>query len=111
MDRKEEMKRIEEEFGSHSGLVAHLTITLSMSEQPCDVTFFERGPALNVKIDPKISIALMYGAGAGKLKEMWGKIKFSNGEEASIEEIWTINPMPKNGFTDEELQTVDMAAA
>ena len=74
MDKKEGMKRIEERFGSHAGLLGYLIINLSISGQPCDVTFFKRDPAINVKIDPKINIALMYGAGAGKLKEMLEKI-------------------------------------
>jgi len=64
-----------------------------------------------VKIDKQINLALMYGAGPEKLKEMLGNIKLSNGDSVSIGEIWTINPMPKDGFTGEELVSADMSEA
>lgn len=53
----------------------------------------------------------MYGAGAIKLKEILENIKLSNGDSVSIKDIWTINPMPQNGFTQEELDSVNMAEA
>ena len=36
-------------------------------------------------------------------------MKFSDGTVASLMEIWTVNPMPKGGFTDAELDAVDLA--
>ncbi len=39
------------------------------------------------------------------------KGKFSDGTVASLMEIWTDNPMPKGGFTDAELDAVDLAEA
>jgi hypothetical protein len=84
---------------------------LSTSGQPCDITFFEKAPVINVKIDQQIALAIMYGAGAKRLQEMLGDIKLSNGNKISIGEIWTINPMPKGGFSKEELEAVDMSKA
>ena len=52
-----------------------------------------------------------YGAGAKRMAEMLSRIKFSDGTVAGIQEIWTVNPMPKSGFTDEELAAVDMSEA
>jgi hypothetical protein len=72
---------------------------------------FLKNPAISVKIDQKIDIALSYGAGANKLKELLKNIHLSNGDVVSFNEIWTINPMPENGFTDEKLQSVDMSEA
>lgn len=109
METKEAMEKIQQEFGSRFGFLGHQLIMLSMTGQPCDVTFFERSPAVDVKIDQKVNIALMYGAGAIKLKEILENIKLSNGESASINDIWTVNPMPQNGFTQKELDSVDMA--
>ena len=70
MDQKEAMQKLKEKFGDGSGLLAQQILMLSMSGQPCDVTFFKKPPALDVTIDHQISLALMYGAGAKKLQEM-----------------------------------------
>jgi len=111
MDANEAMRKIEEEFGSRLAFLGYQIVMLSMTGQPCDITFYKRKPIINVTIDQQINLALMYGAGAKKLKEMLENIKLSNGETISIAEIWTINPMPKNGFTDEELAAVDLSEA
>ena len=75
MDAQEGTKRLLELFGSRFGMLGHQILMLSLSEQPCDVTFYRKKPALDVTIDPKIHIALMYGAGAEKLKEMLENIR------------------------------------
>jgi len=111
MDTNEIMKRIEEKFGSRLGFLGYQVIMLSITGQPCDVTFYNRKPSLDVRIDQKINIAIMYGAGAKKLKEMLDNIKLSNGDVVKIKEIWTINPMPKGGFSEKELKAVDLAQA
>jgi len=111
MDANEAMKKIEKEFGSRLAFIGYQIVILSMTGQPCDITFYKRKPIINVTIDQQINLALMYGAGAKKLKEMLENIKLSNGQTISIDEIWTINPMPKNGLTDEELMAVDLSEA
>lgn len=111
MDIKEAINKLLEHYGSREAFLGNQLITLSMSGQPCDVTFYDRKPAIDVKIDPKISIALMYGAGAKKLNEILMNMKLSNGDVVSIEEIWTINPIPKGGISQEELDQVDMSKA
>ena len=111
MDTKEAMTRIEEEFGSRYGFLGHQLIMLSMTGQSCDVTFYENDPAIDVKIDQKINIALMYGASAKKLKEILESIQLSNGSVISINAIWTINAIPKGGFSKEELASVNIEEA
>lgn len=111
MDEKEAKRRIEKEFGSRFGFLGYQILMLSMTGQPCDVTFFKKKPAIDVKIDQQISLALCYGAGTHKLKEMLENIKLSNGDVISISEIWVINAMPKGGFSKEELNAVDMSKA
>jgi hypothetical protein len=111
MDTKEMIAKIEKEFGSRVGFLGHQILMLSMSGQKCDVTFYKKKPTLNVKINQQINLALMYGAGAKKLKDMLENIKLSNGDSISIDEIWTINPMPSGGFTKEKLASVDMSEA
>jgi hypothetical protein len=111
MDTKEMIEKIEEKFGSRIGFLGHQILMLSMTGQKCDITFFEKRPAIDVKIEQQINLAVMYGAGTRKLKDMLENIKLSNGDSVSIGEIWTINPMPKRGLTKEELDSVDMAEA
>ena len=84
---------------------------LSMSGQPCDVTFFQRKPALDVTIDSQINLAMMYGAGAEALKEKLERIRLSDGEVVSINDIWTLNPMPSGGLSESDLAAVDLATA
>lgn len=111
MDTNEMMKKMLERFGSRLAFLGHQITMLSATGQPCDITFYDKKPSIDVKIDKQINLALMYGAGAKRLKDMLENIKVSNGETVSIGEIWTINPMPKNGFSKEELQAVDMSGA
>jgi hypothetical protein len=109
ISKKEALKNLEKHFGGPMEMLAHMILNLSQSGQPCDVTFRDRKPALNVKIDESISLALMYGADAKKLVEMLGHIRLSNGEVVSINEIWVVFQMPGNGFSKEELEEVDLA--
>lgn len=84
---------------------------LAMSQQPADVTLYNSKPHINVKIGQKFVYALMYGAGAEKLRELLSTIELSNGATVSITEIWTINPMPAEGFESGELEAVDLKEA
>lgn len=94
--------------------IQHLFRTLNqlaLSQQPTDITLYGEKPHLNVKIDPKFVYALMYGAGAEKLGELLSSIGLSNGKTVNLKQIWTINPMPADGFTDEELTSIDLREA
>ena len=98
-------------YGSWHVFLGKLIIELSMTGQPCDITFHNKPPSVNVIIDKNIHVALMYGAGAEKLKNMLENIKLSNGTTISIADIWTINPMPSNGFSQEDLDAIDLLQA
>jgi|HubBroStandDraft_1064217.scaffolds.fasta_scaffold257144_1 hypothetical protein len=108
-EKAEMLGRLTARFGDAMGMLAFMILELSLSGQPCDVTFRDKPPALNVKIDQKISLALMYGAGAKKLQEMLTNISLSNGDVVSIGEIWVVHPMPVGGIPEEELAAVDLA--
>jgi len=109
MDNKQLMEEITEQFGSRTGLLGYGLIMLSLTGQPCDITFYNRKPLINVTIDQQVALAIMYGAGPRKLAELLSNVKLSSGEVVNIGQIWTVNPMPKEGFTDEELASVDLA--
>ncbi|MGO8632074.1 hypothetical protein ACC807_37870, partial [Rhizobium ruizarguesonis] len=55
-------------FGSREVHLAWQMLALSGSGQPCDITFYNRGPIIDTKISERISIARMYGAGASQLR-------------------------------------------
>jgi hypothetical protein len=115
MNQKEDFKRGMDAITSQSGgRIAHVFDQLrhlALSRQPADVTLYNGSPHLNVKIDAKFIYAMMYGAGAEKLAELLSAIELSNGATVSLHNIWTINPMPTNGFTDQELIDVDLQEA
>jgi hypothetical protein len=109
MDQREYTKKLTEHFGSREVFLGKMLLDLSLSGQPCDVTFYKCKPILDVRVPQKISLALLYGAGPEKLHEMLSSIKFSDGTIASIGEIWTVNPMPSGGISEEDLESVDLS--
>jgi len=111
MDIEEGKRRLQKVFGSREQMLGQMLIDLWRTGQPCDVTFYDRGPILNVKVPQSIFLALCYGAGPKKLKQLLDRIQFSDGTTIAFGEIWTINPMPTGGFTDDELAEVDIAEA
>lgn len=111
MNHQKMIKAIEDKFGSREGLLFKLLYHLALMGQACDITFRNRKPAINVTIKHDFVYALMYGCGWQKLGEMLSSIKLSNGETISINDIWTVNPMPKEGFSEEQLKQADMSEA
>ena len=111
MDTNDAMKRLQEQFGDRIGFLGFTLLMLSQTGQPCDVTFSRRDPIINVRVDQQLFLAIAYGAGHKRLAEMLNAIKFSDASTAGITEIWTINPMPKEGFTEQQLGAVDLDEA
>jgi hypothetical protein len=105
---QEAMKRLERHFGSREGMLTHNLTMLSTSGQPADITFYKRKPLINVQVSTKIGAARLYGL-ESHLSRLLKRIEFSNGMTAGLREIWTVNPMPTEGFTDEELAAVDLS--
>ena len=108
--RGEGMIKFDEIFGSRFVLLGRQILILSTLGQTCDVTFFKDEPAINVTLDRELACTAMCGAPQG-FYEMLQAIRLSNGTVAQMRDIWTINVMPKEGFTEEELEAVDMSQA
>jgi hypothetical protein len=104
------MKRLEQHFGSREGMLKRSLIMLSISGQPTDVTFYRRKPILDIRVSTKLGAAELYGL-RDRIESLMRRIEFSNGTVADLSEIWTINPMPKGGFTQAELDAVDLSEA
>jgi hypothetical protein len=110
IDLAEGRRRLEERFGGRSGVIAWMLLSLSGSGQPTDVTFYRRGPILDVMVDPGLSAAVLYGMGPTELIKRFNRgVKFSDGTVAALREIWTVCPMPKGGISQAELDAVDLA--
>lgn len=107
---QEAMKRLDEHFGGREGMLIHTLTMLSTSGQPTDVTFYRRKPLLDVRVSTKLGAARLYGL-ESHVSRLMRRIEFSNGAVASLDEIWTVNPMPIGGFTAEELAAVDLSEA
>lgn len=105
---QEAIKRLEQHFGDRVGMLTHTLTLLSTSGQPADVTFYKRRPILDVRVSVKLAAARLYGL-EDHVPRVLRRIEFSNGMTANISEIWTINPMPSEGFTPEELDNVDLS--
>jgi hypothetical protein len=105
---QEAMQRLEQHFGGREGMLTHTLTMLSTSGQPTDVTFYRRKPILDVRVSTKLGAARLYGL-ESQLPRLLKRIEFSNGAVASLGEIWTVNPMPMDGFSPEELAAVDLA--
>lgn len=105
---QEAIKRLEQHFGDRVGMLTHTLTLLSTSGQPTDVTFYKRKPILDVRVSVKLGAARLYGL-EDHVPRVLKRIEFSNGMTANISEIWTINPMPAEGFTQEELDNVDLS--
>ncbi len=115
MKETNELKNMIEKLGNHFGSriqsLFYQLHALALTGQPCDITIINGKPHTDVKIKPDFVHALMYGAGEKKLAEMLSEMKLSSGVSIDINEIWTINPMPVNGFSKKELDSVNMAEA
>lgn len=105
---QEAIKRLEQHFGDRESMLTHTLTLLSTSGQPADVTFYKRKPILNVRVSAKLGAARLYGL-EDHVPRVLRRIEFSNGMVANLSEIWTINPMPVDGFTQEELDNVDLS--
>lgn len=104
------MKRLDQHFGGREGMLTHTLTMLSTSGQPADVTFYRRRPLLDVRVSIKLGAARLYGL-ESHVPRLMKRIEFSNGAVASLDEIWTVNPMPIGGFAAEELAAVDLSEA
>ena len=110
MTPQEAIKRLDQHFGGREAMLTHTLTMLSMSGQPMDVTFHRRKPILDVRVSRKLGAAYLYGL-ESHIPRLLKRIEFSNGVVANVSDIWTVNPMPIGGFTDEELAAVDLAQA
>ena len=106
---QEARKRLEQHYGSREGMLTRTLIFLSTTGQPTDVTFYRRKPILDVRVSTKLGAAELYGL-ENRIPMLLRRIEFSDGTVAALKEIWTVNPMPKGGISQAELDAVDLAS-
>ncbi|ELY1879106.1 transposase [Pseudomonas aeruginosa] len=104
-------QQIQDALGDGKQINIQNMLALSLSGQPCDITFRNRKPLIDVVIDRELHYALMYGAGPEKISKMLPGIKLKGGGSFDFSDVWTINPMPKGGISKQELDSVDLSDA
>lgn len=83
-------------------------VDLSRHEGYCDVTFHNRAPLIGVRLSPALNAALMYGAGAMKMTELFDRIETRAGTMFRAVDVWVIVEFPRGLPSDEDLAGVDL---
>lgn len=83
-------------------------VDLSMREGYCDITFHNRAPLIGVRLKPTLNAALMYGAGANKMAQLFEQIETRDGAVFRAADVWVIVEFPYGVPSDEDLAGVDL---
>lgn len=85
---------------------------LSVTRQPCDITFVERKPLFNVTISAdyadKINKSLASGS-PDLIRDASLAVELDNREMIDPRNIWVVIPLPKKQFTEQQLLSVDIS--
>ncbi len=84
-------------------------VDLSRREGFCDLTFHNRPPLLGVRLKPTLNAALMYGAGAQKMGQLFDHIETRDGTVFRAVDVWVIVEFPYGLPSEEDLAGVDLA--
>ena len=85
MDTEEMMNRTKEVFGTRIQHLGQQILTLSMTGQPCDITFVKKKPVINVKIDQQITLRSSSDRNSGREVGKASKWKRGSDVLSSIE--------------------------
>jgi hypothetical protein len=103
-------RNVEATVSREMGLIG-LILAAVCDGAPCDVTFYDRLPAINVTFSPRLAQLCNPSSGPRVWQKHLNALRLSNGLTVTLKEIWSVYPMPKGGFTEEELAAVDMSLA
>ena len=84
-------------------------VDLSRREGYCDITFRNREPLVGVRLSPRLNAALMYGAGAEKMAQLFDHVETRSGTVFRAVDVWVIVEFPDGLPSDKELAEVDLA--
>ncbi|HIE0080021.1 TPA: transposase [Pseudomonas aeruginosa] len=84
-------------------------VDLSRREGYCDITFRNREPLIGVRLRPRLNAALMYGAGAEKMAQLFDHVETRSGTVFRAVDVWVIVEFPDGLPSDKELAEVDLA--
>ena len=103
--------RYVESIGGRDGLQQQNLNLIANNGQPCDVITRLRKRYIDVRIHHRLIASFMYGVrGEIDLPDRITLVK--DGKivaEIRPRDIWVVHPMPENGFTEEELNSVDIS--
>ncbi|TMI98684.1 MAG: hypothetical protein E6G97_24990 [Alphaproteobacteria bacterium] len=106
-------------FPKPQDTIRFLLVNLSSIGQSCDVTFRNRDPLIGVTVDKQLAATADEMAGRSgigrwlkerQLSRQFADIRFSDGSRASLDEIWTVIPVPVDGIPADAFAAVDLSA-
>lgn len=110
--RTEARQRLDELFPSRFfHLMFHLQ-HYAQTLQSFDATFYNREPILDVTLDRGFASEFAFVStckGISQLSALVERIVFSDGTTAHVDDIWTLNYMPRGGIGIDDLDAVDLA--
>jgi hypothetical protein len=104
----EAQRRLSEHWPTHDSHVFAILTFQAERDLPFDVTFLDREPILEVRLEMDCARQLFAARGTKRLKKVLNALKFSDGTTASLSSIWGIHPMPRTGFTILALDNADL---
>jgi len=107
-------RRVSEVFPTQIDLLVSQLQHLAGNMQSCDVTFRDRAPILDVKLNREFArtfiTALRHWKPANFAK-LLQRIHFSDGTITPIDSIWIVVPLPRGGISINMMQCADLALA
>jgi len=88
---------------------AQALVRLSRHEMYCDITFRDHTPLIGVRLSPALNAALMYGAGAEKMKDLFDRVETRDGQSFRAVDVWMIIEFPHGLPSDAELAEVNLS--
>ena len=112
-ERKSIEAAIKKRFGGTEGFMLYTLVMSAIAEQPVDITTHSGKRFLEVTIDPSFIYPFMYGAGPKRIATVMEEIRVKDRQRhkstVSFNDIWIIMPMPKEGFSEDALKTIDLS--
>jgi hypothetical protein len=111
MRTKNDTKKMLAHFKPHEQVVLTQLITLSLTGELCDITFVHRKPILDVFVSRELGTLFTADKSVTKKIKLISQIELSNGERIWLKRISMVIMMPKEGFSERDLQAVDIGRA
>jgi len=108
---EEEMGKLMAHFGLREHIMLMKLLIASQTAELCDIFFLDKRPILNVTPTSNLIRVAYAGASVTKIINLVKRIELSNGRIISLNQIWSVNRMPKGGFSERDLEAINIERA